>query len=287
MSASAVDVRPRALEQRPRAQRADHVERLLARERGEPHRDVAEHLGRAAAGAARHDRPEALVGQHADEHLDARVRHPLDEEVLRRRAGRLEPLRDLLRRAPHRGRAVETEPHGARLRLVHDAGRDALQRDRARRARPRPSPRRRPSDDPPLLDQRDPVGAEQRRRPRPAATSRRRARATGRARPPPRRRRRRPSRAGGVARSARTRRAAERARGASGARNVGTCARARAGGDAAAATRGVRRRRAAGAARRRRGAARRMRAGLRGGRVARRGGPRAAAQDVRERARAS
>ena len=68
-------------------------QRVLAGERGEPDRDVAEHLGGAAARAARDDRAEALVGEHADEHLDARVGHPLDEEVLDRRAGRLELAR--------------------------------------------------------------------------------------------------------------------------------------------------------------------------------------------------
>ena len=97
--------------------------RVLERERGEPHRDVLEHLGGPAARAAGDDRAEALVREHADEHLDARARHPLDEEVLHGRAGGLQPLRDLLRRAPDRGRAAEAEPHRARLRLVHDARR--------------------------------------------------------------------------------------------------------------------------------------------------------------------
>ena len=76
-----------------------------------------------------------------------------------------------------RGRAGEAEPHRPGLRLVHDAGRDALERHRPaelggglRRGRDR--------GDTPLLDQRDPVGGEQRRdlvRAQPAAAAGERA----------------------------------------------------------------------------------------------------------------
>ena len=111
----------RALEQRERAQPVDHLGGLRVRERGEPHLDVAEHLGRPAARAARHDRAEALVGKHTDQHLDAGGRHALDEEVLDRRPGALEPVRDVLRGAADRGRAAQVEPHRPGLRLVHDA----------------------------------------------------------------------------------------------------------------------------------------------------------------------
>ena len=93
--------------------------------------DVAEHLGGAAARAAGDDRAEALVREHADEHLDARRRAiRWTRKSSAGVPGGLERVRDLLRRAPDRGRPGQTEPHRAGLRLVHDAGRDALERDR-------------------------------------------------------------------------------------------------------------------------------------------------------------
>ena len=206
----------------------DHLQRVLAGQRREPDADVAEHLGRPAARAAGDDRAEPLVGQHADEHLDARVRHPLDEEVLDRRARRLERLRDLLRRAPDRGRPAQPEPHRARLRLVHDAGRDALQRDRPAELAGRL--RRRGGATTPAAAR--PARSRRRRAapgPRPAAASRRRARASRRGSRRPRRRR---CRRAAAARPAARRASARRPRRARApgrrARARGTCGTLRA-----------------------------------------------------------
>ena len=225
MSASASTSASARCSSAQRAQAADHLVRVLAGERGEPHRDVLEHLGGAAARAAGDDRTEALVREHADEHLDARVGHPLDEEVLgaasRRPRAACAISCAARRTAVGPVRPSRTAPG---LRLVHDAGRDALQRDRPAELR-RGLRRGRDRADPPLLDQRDPVGAEQRLdlvRPQPPAAARERRRRGPR---PPRRASTSSSRAGSVTGVARKRpyaaarpsaRAAARAPGTSG-----------------------------------------------------------------------
>ena len=61
-----------AVEQRERAQRAEHLARVEVGQRRDPHRDVADQLGGRPAGAAREHRAEAVVVDDADDQLDAR-----------------------------------------------------------------------------------------------------------------------------------------------------------------------------------------------------------------------
>ena len=171
------DVGPRALEQRERAQLARSSSSASSRASGASRTATS-----PSTSAVPPPAPQATTGPKRSSASTPTsistpgVRHPLDEEALGGRSGAGEALRDVLGGAPHGRRAGQPEPHRAGLRLVHDAGRDALQRDLPAQLR-RGLARRGRRADAPLLDERDAVGGEQRLRPRRAAASRRRARA--------------------------------------------------------------------------------------------------------------
>ncbi len=72
----------KALEQPGDAQLAQHAARAFGIDRRQAIDHVLEQLGHHAAGADHHQRAEAAVADRADDHLDARPRHGLQQYAL-------------------------------------------------------------------------------------------------------------------------------------------------------------------------------------------------------------
>ena len=110
----------------------EHRERVLARRRREPERDVLEHFDQHAAEPERDELAEARIGDGADDHfLRAGRQHLLHLHAADVRAGVI-VLRvgdDRVVAGAHGLRVRHADEHAACFGLVQDVGRDDLQDD--------------------------------------------------------------------------------------------------------------------------------------------------------------
>ena len=119
-----------AVEQRERAQRAHHLPRFEVGHGSDPDRHIADQLRRRPAGAAGEHRAEAVVVDDADDQLDPRGRHRLNDQSVEPVSGARDGVFDLGGGGAHRLGPFESEPDAAGVGLVHEPGRARLERDR-------------------------------------------------------------------------------------------------------------------------------------------------------------
>src|SRR5438128_874355 len=119
-----------AVEQRGRAQLADHLGGVDVGDRGQVERHVAQQLDQHAAEAAHQERPEGRIGRHTDQRFEATLHLALEEDALEVGADRSHARHQGVDRASDGSGGVESEYHAADVTLVDDPGRDRLRHQR-------------------------------------------------------------------------------------------------------------------------------------------------------------
>jgi hypothetical protein len=119
-----------AVEQRERAQRAQHLLGVKIAQWRDPDGDVPEQFDARAARAAGDHRAEALVVNDPEQQLDAGYGHRLQHEALELVSGFLDCRLDLACRCADGARVAEAERDGPSVGLVNQTRRDRLERDR-------------------------------------------------------------------------------------------------------------------------------------------------------------
>ncbi len=119
-----------AVEQRGRAQLADHLGGVDVGDRRQVERHVAQQLDQHAAEAAHEERAEGRIGRHADQRFEAALHLALEEDALEVGADRSHARHQGVDRGCDGGGGVESEYHAADVTLVDDPGRDRLRHQR-------------------------------------------------------------------------------------------------------------------------------------------------------------
>ena len=118
---------PMTGEKRATGHLAEKVVDVGVGEREQPRRRWSEQLHHRSARAAHHDGPEDVVVHEPNQQLDARGRHPLNQEASQLVS---QPPTQVATGGTHRVAVAETEVHTANLRLVQQLRPNRLDRHR-------------------------------------------------------------------------------------------------------------------------------------------------------------